>query len=177
MLIFGFECSSPLIWTELSNLQCCIWCTNIERSQNSCTALCNGHGAPIGSIQVFTNHTRGNKGKQKASTIFARFAAFHMRLSSRSDCSTYTSDESWLFWSLSTLQKCAHCNFSECSLKWGHLRSFEESCMETKNKLKVLAFLWLLIGPKLNQSLWHPSKLVCVEIFFFSLTSYNVVCD
>ena len=75
--------------------------TDIERrSQNSYTALCNGvvnHGAPIGGIQVFANHTRGNKRKQNVSTIFPRRAAFHECLSSHSDHSLYAPDESQLF--------------------------------------------------------------------------------
>ena len=44
------------------------------------TAPCNGivsHGPSIGGILVFADHTRGNKRKQNASTIFARCAAFH----------------------------------------------------------------------------------------------------
>ena len=75
--------------------------TDIERrSWNSYTAPCNAvisHGAPIGGIQVFANHTRGNKRKQNKSTIFARRTAFHACLSSCSACSTYAPDESWLF--------------------------------------------------------------------------------
>ena len=54
------------------------------------------HGAPIGGIQVFTDHTRGNKGKQNVSTIFASCEVFHACPSSRSECSTYAPDESRL---------------------------------------------------------------------------------
>ena len=75
--------------------------TDIERrSQNSTIALCNGivsHRAPIGGIRVFADHTRGNKQKQNAPTIFAHRAMFHVCLSSRLDCNTYAPDESLLF--------------------------------------------------------------------------------
>ena len=75
--------------------------TDIERRyQNSYTAPCNGvisRGAPIGGIQVFADHTHGNRRIQNASTIFASWVAFHACLSSGSDWSTYTPDELWLF--------------------------------------------------------------------------------
>ena len=51
--------------------------TDIERSQNSHTAPCNGivsHGAPIWGIRAFADHTRGNKHKENVPTIFTRFA-------------------------------------------------------------------------------------------------------
>ena len=51
-------------------------------------------GAQIGGIQVFADHTRGNKCKQNASTIFERLAAFHACLFAQLDCSTYAPDES-----------------------------------------------------------------------------------
>ena len=80
--------------------------TDIEkRSKNSYTALCNGvvsRKTRIGGIPVFTNHTRGNKHKQNASTIFTCYATFHRCLSSRSDRSPYVPDESHLFWSRQT---------------------------------------------------------------------------
>ena len=41
-------------------------------------------------VRIFADHTRGNKRKQNASTIFARRAAFHVCISSHSDRSTYT---------------------------------------------------------------------------------------
>ena len=66
--------------------------TDIERrSQNSYTALCNGdvsHGAPIGGIRVFADHTSGNKRKQGEPKIFMLCVAFHTCLSSRLDSST-----------------------------------------------------------------------------------------
>ena len=45
------------------------------RSQNSFTGPCNGivsHGAPIGGIRVFIDHTCGNECKQNATTIFVQ---------------------------------------------------------------------------------------------------------
>ena len=72
--------------------------TDIEkRSQNFNIAPCNvvvSHGAVIGGIQVFDDHTGGNKRKQNASTIFVHHVAFHKCLFSCSDHSTYTPGES-----------------------------------------------------------------------------------
>ena len=71
-----------------------------RRSQNSCTAPCNGiisHGVPIRGIRVFANHTHRNKRKQNAPTIFACLAVFLTCLSPNSECSTYTPDEWQLF--------------------------------------------------------------------------------
>ena len=62
------------------------------------TTSCNGvvsHRTQIGGIRVFTDHT--GERKQNVSMIFARHAAFHACLSSRSDRTTYAPDESWLF--------------------------------------------------------------------------------
>ena len=56
------------------------------RSRTSYTTPCNGivnHGAQIGDLRVFADHTR----KTNAPTIFARRAVFYVCLSSRSDCS------------------------------------------------------------------------------------------
>ena len=53
-----------------------------RRSQTSYTAPCNGvvsHGAQIGDLRVFTDHTRKNKRKTNVSKIFARRAAFYTR--------------------------------------------------------------------------------------------------
>ena len=58
------------------------------------TTPCNGvisHGAQIGGIWVFADHTCGHKHKQNASTIFARRLGFYVCLSSCSNCSTYLS--------------------------------------------------------------------------------------
>ena len=88
-------CSSsvnePPKWSH-DNKQCAPD-TDIEgRSQNPYSTPCNGvvsHGAPIGRIQVFAEHTRRNKCKKNASMTFARRAAFHTFLSLSSDHSTY----------------------------------------------------------------------------------------
>ena len=76
-----------LKWVRMSGVA-----TDIERrSRNSYTAPWNGavsHGTPIGGIWDFADHTRGNKFKQKASTIFLCFTrvyrhaqtAVHMHL-------------------------------------------------------------------------------------------------
>ena len=57
---------STLFSSLLTN---CLFTTDIERrSQNSYTALCNvivSHGAPVGGILDFADHTRGNKCKAK----------------------------------------------------------------------------------------------------------------
>ena len=57
--------------------------TDLERrSWNSYTAPCNGvvsHGAQIGGIWVFADHTLGSKHKQNASMIFARVSIFMLR--------------------------------------------------------------------------------------------------
>ena len=70
-----------------------------RRSQDSYTSLCNGvvsHGAPIGDIRVFADHTSGNKRKQNAFTIFARrFMCTYLYAQA-----VYAPDESrLLFWS------------------------------------------------------------------------------
>ena len=57
-----------------------------RRSRTSYTAPCNdvvSHGAPIGGIRVFADHTRGNRHKQKS--VHNLRVAFHAWLSSRSD--------------------------------------------------------------------------------------------
>ena len=62
--------------------------------------LCNGvvsHGAQIGGIWGFADHTGRNTHKQNSFTIF--FAAFPVCLFSSSDRSTYAPEESRLFWS------------------------------------------------------------------------------
>ena len=75
--------------------------TDIEgRSQNSYTALSNGivsHGAPIGVFK-FLDHTHGNKHKQNV--LFSVSCVF-IFCSGRS---TYTPDESRLFWSWEELK-------------------------------------------------------------------------
>ena len=80
----------------------CTKTTDIEkRSQNSYSALCNdviSHGAPIsGGLRIFADHTRRNKCKLNASTIFARRVAFHACLSSCSDSSTFAPDNHGYF--------------------------------------------------------------------------------
>ena len=56
------------------------------------------HGAQIGGIRIFADHTLEIKRKQNVSTIFSHRAAFYACLSSRSDRSTYAPDESRLLW-------------------------------------------------------------------------------
>ena len=55
------------------------------------------YGAQIEGFRVFADHARENKRKKNAPTIFARRAAFHACLFSRSERSTYTPDVSRLF--------------------------------------------------------------------------------
>ena len=54
-------------------------CADIEKRSQNYTASCNGvvsHGAPVGGIQVFADHTCRIKCKQNAPTIFTRHAVF-----------------------------------------------------------------------------------------------------
>ena len=85
-------------------LKRCVRIRDIQgTSQTSYTTPCNGvfsHGAQIGGIWDYADHTRRNKHKQNASTIFARRKAFHACFSSHSDRFTYAPEESRLFWSL-----------------------------------------------------------------------------
>ena len=75
------------------------------RSQTSYTAPCNGvvsHGAQIGGLRVFANHTHRNKCKTNASTIFAHRAAFYtfyLHAQTTVDAGDiYAPDEPRLFW-------------------------------------------------------------------------------
>ena len=64
------------------------------RSQTSYTAPCNGavsHGAQIGGLWVFDDHTRKHKHKANRSTIFACCAAFYSCLSPGGGHSTFFS--------------------------------------------------------------------------------------
>ena len=65
--------------------------TDIQgRSQTSHTIPCNGiisHGAQIGGIWVFANHTRNNKAKQMHLRSLRTMRCFYACLSSQSDCS------------------------------------------------------------------------------------------
>ena len=71
-----------------------------KRSQNSYITLCNGvitHGAPIGGIQVLlTTYAETNANKMRPRTLCC--GALHTCLSSSSDSSRYTPDESRVFW-------------------------------------------------------------------------------
>ena len=77
------------------------------RSQTSYTPTspCNGigsHGAQIGDLRAFADHTRKNKCNTNAPTIFARGAAFYSHLSLPSDRQlmqvAYALEELWWFW-------------------------------------------------------------------------------
>ena len=80
----NFSCCTsillPLISAKLTDIQ--------GRSQTSYTAPCNGvvsHGAQIGGLRVFADHTHKNKRKANASRTFTSHAVFYACLSSRSD--------------------------------------------------------------------------------------------
>ena len=88
------NCPYHFVWNYHSYIE--------RRSQKSYNALCGGivsHGAQIGGIQVFADHTSRNKRKQNVSTIFTHCAVFPTCLSSSSDRSSYAPDELGLFWS------------------------------------------------------------------------------
>ena len=98
--VYISECSTQrnhgtpveVAWSVKGGVDLCTPGTDIEgRYQTPYTAPCNdvvSHGAQIGGLRVFTDHTRKSKRKTNALTIFARRVAFSVWLFSRSARST-----------------------------------------------------------------------------------------
>ena len=72
-----------------------------KRSQTLYTAPCNGvvsHGAQIGGLPVFANHTRKKQMCPRTSRIVRHFMHAHLHGKPQLMQVAYAPDEPWLFW-------------------------------------------------------------------------------